>query len=84
MEIVDVIKVNMGNMLRWISDRCYTIIGGVVCVIAGILIVEHCMFNMLGMDELFGNVLVNTVLAIGIAFYRFGQKKDAYKNYSEE
>jgi uncharacterized membrane protein len=81
---VDVIKVNMGNMLRWISDRRYTIIGGVVSFIAGILIVEHCIFNSLGMDELFGNVLVNTVLAIGIVFYRHGQKKDAYKNYSEE
>jgi hypothetical protein len=83
---VAVIKVNMGNMLRWISDRRYTIIGGVICAIAGFLIVEHCIFNSLGMDKfkLFGNVLVNTVLAIGIAFYRHGQKKDAYKNYSEE
>jgi len=81
---VDVIRENRGNMIRWISDRRYTIIGGVISFIAGILIVEHCMFNALGLEELFGNVLVNTVLAIGIAFYRHGQKKDAYKNYSEE
>ena len=69
------------NLFHWIADRCFTIIGVIICSIAVILIVIHCMFNALGIDYLVGNVLVNTILAIGVAIYKHGQKKDAYRNY---
>lgn len=77
-------KIEKMNLLKWITDRRYTIIGVIICVIAVILIIEHCIFNAFGIDEWFGNVLVNAILSLGIIFYRHGQKKDAYKNYSEE
>jgi hypothetical protein len=74
----------MHNFFEWLKDRRYTLIGGIISVLGVFLIVLHCFFNGLGMDELFGNVLVNTVLTFGIVMYRYGQKNDAYKNISEE
>ena len=74
----------MTHFVEWFFNRRYTIIGGIICTIGGVLIVLHCIFDDLGMDELFGNVLVNAVLSLGIIIYRYGQKNDVYKNISEE
>lgn len=71
----------MYKFFEWFVDRRYTIIGGAISTIGIVLIVAHCIFDAFGMDELFGNVLVNTVLAIGIAMYKYGQKKDRFRNY---
>jgi hypothetical protein len=70
--------------VKWISDRIYTISGYLTIGLAGLLFIINQWGSGLSMPYEFGNVAVNTVLAIGIALLKYGQKNDKYiKNKSE-
>jgi len=70
--------------VKWISDRIYTISGYLTIGLAGLLFIINQWGPGLYMPYEFGNVALNTVLAIGIAVLKYGQKNDNYiKNISE-
>ena len=77
------IKRYISEASKWISDRIWSISGYLSMGLAGLLFIINQWGSGLGMPEVFGNVLVNTVLLIGVALYKFGQKNDEYKNISE-
>lgn len=77
------IKRCISEAAKWISDRIWTISGYLTMGLAGLLFIINQWGGGLSMPEVFGNVLVNTVLLVGIALYKFGQKNDEYKNISE-
>jgi hypothetical protein len=70
--------------VKWVSDRIYTISGYLTIGLAGLLFIINQWGSGLGIPYEFGNVAINTVLAIGIAIIKYGQKNDNYiKNLSE-
>lgn len=70
--------------VKWVSDRIYSISGYLTIGFAGLLFIINQWGSGLYMPYEFGNVAVNTVLAIGIAVLKYGQKNDKYiKNISE-
>lgn len=70
--------------VKWISDRIYTISGYLTIGLAGLLFIINQWGSGLYMPYEFGNVAINTVLAVGIAILKYGQKNDNYiKNISE-
>lgn len=77
------VKRCISEAAKWISDRIWTISGYLTMGLAGLLFIINQWGGGLSMPEVFGNVLVNTVLLVGIALYKYGQKKDEYKNISE-
>jgi hypothetical protein len=70
--------------VKWVSDRIYTISGYLTIGLAGLLFIINQWGSGLYMPYEFGNVAINTVLAVGIAILKYGQKNDNYiKNISE-
>jgi hypothetical protein len=70
--------------VKWISDRIYTISGYLTIGLAGLLFIINQWGSGLYMPYEFGNVAINTVLAVGIIILKYGQKNDNYiKNISE-
>ena len=68
--------------MKWLKDRLFTILG-IAVMLSSLILFGIQYFSGLGMPEVFGNVLIATILNIGILLYRFGQKKDEYRNISE-
>ena len=77
------IKNHIKNAVKWISDRIWSITGIITIGLAGALFIVNQWGSGIGIPTEFGNVLINTVLLIGIAVLKFGQKNDEYKNISE-
>lgn len=77
------IKKHISDAVHWISDRIFTIAGVLTMSLSGILFIINQWGSGLAMPYEFGNVLINTVLMIGAALFKFGQKNDEYKNISE-
>jgi len=70
--------------VKWVSDRIYTISGYLTIGLAGLLFIINQWGSGLYMPYEFGNVAINTVLAVGIVILKYGQKNDNYiKNISE-
>lgn len=70
--------------VKWVSDRIYTISGYLTIGLAGLLFIINQWGSGLSMPYEFGNVAINTVLAVGILILKYGQKNDNYiKNISE-
>jgi hypothetical protein len=70
--------------IKWISDRIYSISGYLTIGLAGLLFIINQWGSGLYMPYEFGNVAINTVLAVGIVILKYGQKNDNYiKNISE-
>jgi hypothetical protein len=70
--------------VKWISDRIYTISGYLTIGLSGLLFIINQWGSGLYMPYEFGNVAINTVLAVGIIILKYGQKNDNYiKNISE-
>ena len=70
--------------VKWISDRIYTISGYLTIGLSGLLFIINQWGSGLGIPYEFGNVAINTVLAVGIIILKYGQKNDNYiKNISE-
>lgn len=77
------VKIYISKAVKWISDRIWSIQGYLTMSLAGILFIINTWGSGLGMPEVFGNVVVNTVLLIGIALLKYGRKNDEYKKISE-
>jgi len=71
------------QIIKWIKDRSYTLIGCFLMVLTGVLFIIKQWGGGLGMPNEFANVTINAVLAIGISIFKFGQKNDEYKQISE-
>jgi hypothetical protein len=70
--------------VKWVSDRIYTISGYLTIGLSGLLFIINQWGSGLYMPYEFGNVAINTVLAVGIVILKYGQKNDNYiKNISE-
>jgi len=77
------VKKLVSDAAKWIADRIWTISGYLTMSLAALLFIINTWGGGMGMPELFGNVVVNTVLMIGIALLKFGKNNDNYKNISE-
>ena len=67
----------------WVLDRIYTISGiATISLGAVLLILSHFGFTQSIPNE-FSNVIVNSVILLGITILKYGQSKDNYKNISE-
>jgi hypothetical protein len=65
--------------VKWISDRIYALSGYLTIGLAGLLFIINQWGSGLSMPYEFGNVAINTVLAIGIVLLKYDQKNDNKK-----
>lgn len=77
------VKKAISHAAKWISDRLLSITGIITMGLAGVLFIISQWGGGLSMPSEFANVIVNTVLMIGVAIFKYGQKVDEYKNISE-
>lgn len=77
------IKETIKKAVDWVLDRIYTISGiATISLGAILLILSHFGFGQSIPSE-FSNVIVNSVILLGITILKYGQSKDNYKNISE-
>ena len=76
-------KETIKKAVDWVLDRIYTISGiATISLGAVLLILSHFGFTQSIPNE-FSNVIVNSVILLGITILKYGQSKDNYKNISE-
>lgn len=68
---------------KWVSDRLYTISGSLAIGLSGLLLILSQLGFNFNVPTDFKNVLINSVLILGITALKYGQKSDAYKNVDE-
>jgi hypothetical protein len=56
------------QIIKWIKDRLFTLIGCFLMVLTGVLIIIKQWGGGLGMSNEFANATINAVLVIGTSF----------------
>jgi hypothetical protein len=65
--------------MKWLIDRKYTVTGIVFIFISALFFVKQQWFGGIGIPVVFGNVLINTILMLGITILKYGLKNDKFK-----